>query len=280
MTETLLVDYAFSRPSVAQIKAVGAVGVMRYLTRNTGDLKVLTRGEAYAYRADGLMIGVVFEDGAGRALLGEAAGMADAEFATAQALAIGVPTSCPIFYAVDVETTPDQVSAYFVGAQKCGTFPVGVYGSCAVVDGLLSRNLAAWGWQTGAWSGGRVSQLAHLYQRITPTKPVPGCDENVLLRPFPLWGHSPMGGVPGVGHRGDSAPGGGNLPGWYVHLMSVQVPLLRGGDVRHVQEQLHMGGFIDGAYGPTTKQWVTDFQRKHGLGADGVVGPETAKAIG
>ena len=64
--------------------------------------------------------------------------------------------------------------------------------------------------------------------------------------------------------------------------MDVQTPLLRGGDVLHVQQRLGMNNqnLADGVYGPTTKQWVADFQRKHNLSADGVVGPNTAKAIG
>ena len=32
-----------------------------------------------------------------------------------------------------------------------------------------------------------MSPQAHLYQRVKPTHPVAGTDENVLCKPFPMW---------------------------------------------------------------------------------------------
>ena len=53
--------------------------------------------------------------------------------------------------------------------------------------------------------------------------------------------------------------------------------------VRSLQRQLVRMGFspgpIDGRYGPLTTQAVAGFQRAHGLVADGIVGPETRKAL-
>lgn len=58
----------------------------------------------------------------------------------------------------------------------------------------------------------------------------------------------------------------------------------RGDYVFVVQDKLKRWGFydgnIDGIYGTKTMQAVIRFQRKHGLKADGIVGDQTAKALG
>lgn len=58
----------------------------------------------------------------------------------------------------------------------------------------------------------------------------------------------------------------------------------RGTEVRTVQTKLKNWGFykgkVDGIYGWRTALAVRAFQRKHGLRVDGVVGNETAKALG
>jgi hypothetical protein len=190
---TRLLDYSFARPAAAHIKASGAVGVMRYLTHSTSG-KQLSGAEAKQLRAAGLQVGVVFEDTARRAADGRAAGKADALFAAAQAKTVGVPASCPIFFAVDYDASPVDILPYFQGIAdaKIG-HPIGVYGSLRVVEDVLLHSLATYAWQTTAWSGKdtqgkpRVSAKAHLYQRNTPS-PVPGTDDNELLKPIPLWG--------------------------------------------------------------------------------------------
>jgi hypothetical protein len=50
-----------------------------------------------------------------------------------------------------------------------------------------------------------------------------------------------------------------------------------GEDVRTVQRQV--GAKADGSFGERTKQKVMDFQRKHGLQVDGIVGHQTATAL-
>lgn len=194
MSEIRLVDFSYARPSVATLKAAGVVGVMRYLTHNPA--KALTASEAAALRAAGLWLGVVFEDSKTRTSEGRAAGKADALFAAAQALTCGVPTTCPIGFAVDSNYTIPEVLDYFMGVADAKIpNPVMVYGSLRIVEGILGLGLATYGWQTGAWSGGVISPLAHLYQRITPTQPLAGTDEDVLLHPMPLWG-APGGPMP------------------------------------------------------------------------------------
>lgn len=58
----------------------------------------------------------------------------------------------------------------------------------------------------------------------------------------------------------------------------------RGTEVKTVQTKLKQWGYykgnVDGIFGWKTRTSVIAFQKKHGLKADGIVGPATSKAIG
>lgn len=60
--------------------------------------------------------------------------------------------------------------------------------------------------------------------------------------------------------------------------------LMKGDDVKEVQDQLKLEGYncgaSDGIYGKKTKTAVQAFQIEHDLTADGIVGEKTAKALG
>lgn len=60
--------------------------------------------------------------------------------------------------------------------------------------------------------------------------------------------------------------------------------IMVGDDVQQLQDQLHELGFyssrIDGHFGPDTHQAVMNYQLNYGLNMDGIVGPNTVRALG
>lgn len=192
MTETLLIDCSRTKPAPTAVAAPGYRGVLGYISHDPA--KDLTGPQARAYLDAGLVVGLVFETTADRALGGKAAGATDRTFAEQQAHKRGYPTGCPIFYAVDGDFDPKTVLSYFDGIAGGQEYPAGVYGSIRVVEAVLKAKRAKVGWQTEAWSGAKVSPLASLYQRTGKTAPpihgVRGSayDEDVVLKPVRLWG--------------------------------------------------------------------------------------------
>lgn len=193
MTERRAIDYAWQHPAPAAIKAGGYEGVARYISHSPD--KDITVAEANALHAQGLNIWLVWETTANRAGQGGAAGTQDVRDAEAKATALGYPTNVPIFYAVDFDANPQMVMPYFAAVAKAAKRPVGVYGSLRVVEAVMKAGYAEYGWQTAAWSGGKLSQMAHVYQRVHPNGKIPGYtsgwDENVICRDFPVWTPKP-----------------------------------------------------------------------------------------
>lgn len=72
------------------------------------------------------------------------------------------------------------------------------------------------------------------------------------------------------------APHPSGVPAWYKRKLSQG---MAGDDVLAAQKRLHVTP-LDGKFGPKTKAAVVAFQKAHKLTADGVVGPNTAKAMG
>lgn len=180
-------DYSFDHPNPKALKDAGFTAVMRYISN--GSKKDLTHSEAHELHVAGLGIGLVFESTAGRAGEGADAGREDVKAAEDAANKLGYPKTLPIFFAVDSDLTAEKVTPYFNAIKKDCTRPVGSYGGFKIADAGLTR----WIWQTAAWSGGRVSDKAHLFQKVKTTLKVKGSpsgwDENDLLKPIPFWEH-------------------------------------------------------------------------------------------
>lgn len=166
LTNSTGVDYAWSHPASSDIAAHGHRFVARYLSPDTS--KNLSAPELADLKAKGLPVVTVWEAGQTRALSGAPAGVADASSALAQANALGQPANAPIYFAVDFENTPEQLSTiddYLKGAASVvGQSRVGVYGSSSVVGHSFDIGTAKYGWQAAAWSGGQKEPRAQIYQ--------------------------------------------------------------------------------------------------------------------
>jgi len=156
------IDVAWARPTVAEIKGVGAHFVCRYFSTDAS--KNLHASEVTSYEAAGLGTVVVWETTAGRATAGHAAGVADAKAADAQRKVVGLPADMPIHFAVDTDVSWSVVQPYFDGViSVISSVRTGCYGGVKVIDGAHAHGIQ-YLWQTAAWSGGVWSSHATIRQ--------------------------------------------------------------------------------------------------------------------
>jgi hypothetical protein len=160
------VDYAWDRPSPAGLYAAGKRFAFRYLSYNTTG-KNLTIPERDALWAAGLAICLNWENRQDDASDGYAGGRRNAQAALEQARKLGAPDSIPIYFSIDEDTSsnPSRVDAYLQGVRS--VLPLertGVYGGLATVQRAQDQRLAAYFWQTAAWSSGAWMKAAHVRQ--------------------------------------------------------------------------------------------------------------------
>jgi Rv2525c-like, glycoside hydrolase-like domain len=173
------IDYAWSHPGGAAIRAAGYGFVMRYLSRDAS--KNLTRAELADLRAHGLLVGVVWEGAAKDMLGGRAAGMTDARAAATQLGALGMADAF-CYFAADWDAAPGEqaaIDAYLDGAASIlGRAHIGIYGGYWPTSRALTAGKASKSWQTYAWSGGhwdaRCSIRQGVYVRVGGVE----CDVN------------------------------------------------------------------------------------------------------
>lgn len=169
MTKPDALDYSFGRPNIDALVKAGIKLVSRYLS-HTPD-KNLSAAEAAALHEAGIGILLNWESEAGRPLGGAANGQPDARDAAALAESIGAPHGLCIYYSCDTDTSPAQwpeIAAYYGAAQKAteGRYTVGVYGEADLIDHLHKQGVVTSEWQTYAWSNGRLSDNADLFQYL------------------------------------------------------------------------------------------------------------------
>jgi hypothetical protein len=163
----VVVDFAWTKPSPAQLHAWGAAAVGMYLSRDPA--KDATPQLVDAYAAAGIKTFLFFEDAATAAARGAAQGRADAELAKAKAAALGKPAWAPVLAAVDFDI-PDYAPHSANPAEKLGPAAdyfrawnevmgleqTGGYGGYWAITRLAAAHLITAGVQTIAWSGGKV----------------------------------------------------------------------------------------------------------------------------
>lgn len=209
--ETAAIDEAWSKADPAATAAAGYRAVLGYCSRDL--TKILDAHWRAAYRAAGLCVGLVFEDGADRALGGVAAGAADGALADQQADAAGYDLAAALLFAVDFDATAAHIAGpihdYAMAFDQATKRPAGVYGGIDVVDGLVTPGVrpVRYGWQTAAWSRGLLSARASVLQRVGHVNwplisgmAANGFDEDVITNPIPLDGGvlAPPGAAPVV----------------------------------------------------------------------------------
>lgn len=191
-------DFSYAKPDPSAMAGAGYTFAIGYVSPTSS--KNLSADQFTAYRNAGMAVGLVWESTAGRALEGTSAGAADGTAAEQQANALGYPVDAVIFFAVDQDTTfadYGNIQTYANAFNKNTRRPVGIYGEADVLDHLVTpgQQPVQYGWQTAAWSGGRLSGKANLYQRVGhPGWPVPAgvnsgdFDEDVAISCVPLAG--------------------------------------------------------------------------------------------
>ena len=178
------VDYSWARPSPSGLHSEGYTFACRYLSHDTTG-KTITAGEASSLWAAGVDIVSNFEDSATNALGGYSQGVADAKFADSLAVSAGMPSSRPIYFSVDFDAQPGDmtsINAYFDGvASVIGVGRTGAYGGFYPIQQLFNGSKIRWGWQTYAWSYGSWDSRAQLRQvqnGITAAGDTGCCDED------------------------------------------------------------------------------------------------------
>ena len=196
----LYADFSFSKPSIGQLRSAGYSGVIGYLStpdNTSGSGKNISAAQVANYQQAGFDVPLVWETSAQRALNGAPAGQVDGATAFAQARGRGLLPSVPLFFNVgDFAASPLQIPAIaaYLGAaiSQCPGQLVGAYGTGYIIDQLAPGFPHVVWWQNAeddqGDKGSNISPNAHLYQRVNPTHPIPGTDEDVVCR---VWTAAP-----------------------------------------------------------------------------------------
>lgn len=191
------VDYSWSRPDPHQLAAAGIKLACRYLSHDSG--KNVTTAEVAALHAAGIGVLANWESQPGRPLLGAPAGAQDGADAAELAEAVGFPHGSVIYPSCDTDTTAAQwptIAAYYRAfrAALAGRYRCGVYSEADLIDYLHRQGIIDAAWQTVAWSNGRISVNADLYQyQINQTLAGGSVDFNTIIRADALGAWWPVG---------------------------------------------------------------------------------------
>lgn len=153
--------------SVALFASQKYTFVGRYLAK-VGSWKRLSPGEAKTISAAGIYIVSLFERDAGRPLTGAVGGKEDGKLALALTKEVGQPVGSAVYFCVDFDAQPKDfpaIEAYMrAAASELKGYELGIYGSYTVVEAMQARGVAKKFMQTYAWSRGKRSAHANIYQ--------------------------------------------------------------------------------------------------------------------
>ncbi len=197
------VDYAFSSPDPSKLYAAGKRFAMRYVGPGTSP-KHLTVAEADRIKAAGLSLVTLVEGAAGDAAGGFSVGAAHARSALAMLRQRGFPTDRPMYFAIDYDVSSQSWPAareYLRGAGSIiGAQLVGIYGEYNAMQWAARDRVAAWFFQTYAWSGGSWYPGNHVEQYRNHVNMAGGVVDlcRSMKTDFGQWGQSGHSGSGGA----------------------------------------------------------------------------------
>ena len=260
---------ATTTKAIPALKKAGVGIVIRYV--GSSAWKCMDKAEADALKAGGIAPVAVYETTNTMMLDGEAAGVADAKIAEAAVIAAGGPVDAVIYFACDTNTTNyTALRQYLAGvASVLGLARVGFYGGAPQVTTMRAMKAATHFWQTKAWSAGKVLTGIDMYQD----------NGSVAYGNLGISYDVDEVFVADVGQWGVPAPKPKPKP--KPPTLKITKPLTKNAWVKVVQIKLGFTGkALDSIYGPATEAAVKKFQTAHKLLDDGIVGPDTWKALG
>lgn len=142
--------------------------VLRYLAGSTS-WKNMNLEEVNRLKAEGFMIGSIFQEGKDGTKAGYQGGLTAGYKALERAKDIGQPSGSAIFFAVDYDAPVsdyNSIEQFLKGVSVAfaSYYKVGIYGKFDVIEEMARRKACSYFWQTLAWSKGKLSKSADLYQ--------------------------------------------------------------------------------------------------------------------
>jgi hypothetical protein len=287
-------DYAWENKTAAQVVQIlrsnGADFVARYINDPGG--KGLDATEAAALDAANITIAPVYETTGTDFTGGYDAGKLAGQKAAALMHSRGAPAGSLLWFAIDTGTSSFGLTNSYLRGAKAGTgaYIAQLYGSYDVCEAAAGAGLGSCHWQTYAWSAGKLTSHAVLYQyqngvmiggismdrdRTLKAMAGPWAHSGSTPPPPPPtdWTKKAIMALPTLGPSDTDQPGSTLL----VHRIQVLVKGIGNwnnlGNVTDVAE--------DGVYGPATIAGVKKIQAFFGLPQDGITGQDTwTKLIG
>jgi Rv2525c-like, glycoside hydrolase-like domain len=154
---------------LAQLRARGIETVIRYVSSNTSNPKVVKPAEARAIAAAGLKLALVYQTWGGANNFAHDdihadSGAHDGAFALSYAPTVGAPDRTIIWFAIDTDCSASEyerlVKPYLIAARAAlrGKYRIGVYACGFVCDRALDEHLvdATWLTQSMGFNGSRA----------------------------------------------------------------------------------------------------------------------------